>query len=190
MSDNHPTDYFWTGIGVKKYVHPETRGYVASRTIQYPYPLIRLADLYLLAAEAYNEYYGPGQVAYDYLNKIRRRAGLPDVEQVWSDASIVNTVGKHTTKDGLREIIQHERLLELSFESQSYYDILRWKRADEFYTRPVRAWNAPDGKTADSFYQVITWQPRTFTTPKDYLMPIPYNEMLKNPNMIQNPGWI
>lgn len=190
MSDNHPTDYFWTGIGVKKYVHPESRGYVASRTIQYPYPLIRLADLYLLAAEAYNEYYGPGQVAYDYLNKIRRRAGLPDVEQVWSDATIVNTVGKHTTKEGLREIIQHERLLELSFESQSYYDILRWKRADEFYTRPVRGWNAPDGKTADSFYQVITWQPRTFTTPKDYLMPIPYNEMLKNPNMIQNPGWI
>jgi hypothetical protein len=80
--------------------------------------------------------------------------------------------------------------LELSFESQSYYDILRWKRAEEFYTLPVRGWNAPDGKTADSFYQIITWQPRTFTTPKDYLMPIPYNEMLKNPNMIQNPGWI
>ena len=37
-------------------------------------------------AEAYNEYNGPGQPAYDALNKVRRRAGLRDVEAVWSDA--------------------------------------------------------------------------------------------------------
>ena len=190
MSDVVENDYFWTGIGVKKYVHPESRGYVANRTVQFPYPLIRMADLYLLRAECRNEYYGPSQQVYDDINMIRRRAGIPDIEKVWSDGSIVSNVGKHTEKTGLRDIIQTERLIELSFEGQSFYDICRWKRAEEFYKRPVQGWNAPDGETASAFYQVVTWQTRTWTTPRDYLMPIPYNEMLKNPNMIQNPGWI
>jgi hypothetical protein len=89
----------------------------------------------------------------------------------------------------MREIIQTERLIELCFEGQSYYDILRWKRADEFYTKPVTGWNSL-GTSDKTFYMVTTWQTRTWNTPRDYLMPIPNEEMLKNPNMIQNPLWI
>ena len=45
-----------------------------------------------------------------------------------NDPSIVNTVGKHLTPDGLRDIIHTERMIGLSFEGQSFYDICRWKR--------------------------------------------------------------
>ena len=48
-----------------------------------------MADLYLMYAEAYNEYHGPGQPVYDALNLVRTLSGLRDIEDVWSDASVV-----------------------------------------------------------------------------------------------------
>lgn len=184
------TDYYWTGIAVKKFVHPESRGTSWQRVVSFPYPLIRLSDLYLMYAECYNEYYGPGQPAYDKINAVRARAGLlRPIEELWNDASIVKTVGKHLTQDGLRDIIHTERMIELSFEGQSFYDICRWKRGDEFFNKSVQGWNAPDGSTAESFYQLTTWQPRTWITPKSYLMPIPSEEINKNPKVDQNPGY-
>ena len=95
---HHTTDFYWTGIGVKKLVHPESGTGHWARVVKFPYPILRLADLYLMYAEAYNEYYGPGQPAYDALNKIRKRAGLRNIEDVWSDATIVRNVRKHTTR--------------------------------------------------------------------------------------------
>lgn len=184
------TDYYWTGIAVKKFVHPESRGTSWQRVVSFPYPLIRLSDLYLMYAECYNEYYGPGQPVYDKINAVRARAGLlRPIEELWNDASIVKTVGKHLTQDGLRDIIHTERMIELSFEGQSFYDICRWKRGDEFFNKSVQGWNAPDGSTAESFYQLTTWQPRTWITPKSYLMPIPSDEINKNPKVDQNPGY-
>lgn len=184
------TDYYWTGIAVKKFVHPESRGTSWQRVVSFPYPLIRLSDLYLMYAECYNEYYGPGQPVYDKINAVRARAGLlRPIEELWNDASIVKTVGKHLTQDGLRDIIHTERMIELSFEGQSFYDICRWKRGDEFFNKSVQGWNAPDGSTAESFYQLTTWQPRTWITPKSYLMPIPSEEINKNPKVDQNPGY-
>lgn len=184
------TDYYWTGIAVKKFVHPESRGASWQRVVNFPYPLIRLSDLYLMYAECYNEYYGPGQPVYDKLNAVRARAGLlRPIEELWNDASIVKTVGKHLTQDGLRDIIHTERMIELSFEGQSFYDICRWKRGDEFFNKSVQGWNAPDGSTAESFYRLTTWQPRTWITPKSYLMPIPSEEINKNPKVDQNPGY-
>lgn len=189
-NSGNATDYYWTGIAVKKYVHPESRGAAWQRVVNFPYPLIRMADLYLMYAECYNEYYGPGQPAYDKINAVRARAGLlRPIEELWNDASIVKTVGKHLTQDGLRDIIHTERMIELSFEGQSFYDICRWKRGDEFFNKSVQGWNAPDGATAESFYQLTTWQPRTWITPKSYLMPIPSDEINKNPKVDQNPGY-
>ena len=141
-------------------------------------------------AEAYNEYYGPDQKVYDKLNAIRERAGLPKVEVVYSDASIVTNVGKHLDQAGLRQIIQKERQIELAFAAENrYYDILRWKRASEFFTVPVQAWNAQNGSTVETFYVLTTLQERVWQTPRDYLFPIPLGEMDKNPNLVQNPGW-
>lgn len=186
---SHRTDFYWSGIAIKKLVHPESKSGAWERVIKYPYPIIRLADLYLMYAEAYNEYYGPNQKVYEILNNVRARAGLlRPVEQVWSDASIVKNPGKHTTQSGLRDIIHNERFIELCFEGHRYFDILRWKRADEFFTSPVKGWNVT-GRDPDQFFQLMTLQLREWETPKNYFFPLPLSEINRNPKTVQNPGW-
>lgn len=184
----HTTDFYWTGVGVKKLVHPESGTGHWARVVKYPYPIIRLSDLYLMYAEAYNEFHGPGQEAYNALNKVRKRGGLRAVEDVWSDNSIVKTVGKHLTKEGLRDIIHTERSIELSFEGKRYFDVLRWKEGNRHFTSPMKGWNTK-GVDPDQFYILMTLQNRSWQTPRDYLMPLPLGELNKNPNLVQNPGW-
>ena len=184
----HTTDFYWSGIGVKKFVHPESGTGHWARVVKFPYPIIRLSDLYLMYAEAYNEYHGPGQPAYDMLNEIRERGGLAPVEKVWSNAGIVKNPGKHLTKEGLREIIHRERSIELSFEGKRYFDILRWKKASIYFTSPMKGWNTT-GVDPDQYYVLMTLQPRVWQTPRDYLMPLPLWDLNRNPNLVQNPGW-
>ncbi|NLU30110.1 MAG: RagB/SusD family nutrient uptake outer membrane protein [Bacteroidales bacterium] len=184
----HTTDFYWTGIGVKKLVHPESGTGHWARVVKFPYPILRLSDLYLMYAEAYNEYNGPSPEAYTYLNKIRTTGGLKPVEEVWSDANIVKTPGKHLTKEGLRDIIHRERIIELSFEGHKYFDVLRWKEADRYFLSPMKGWNTT-GVDPAQFYVLMTLQPRVWQTPRDYLMPIPLSDINRNPNLIQNPGW-
>lgn len=182
-------DFYWSGIAIKKLVHPESINQSWHRVVRYPNPIIRLADLYLMYAEASNEYYGPKPEALDYLNQVRARSGLPKVEEVWSNGAIVKNVNKHTTQEGLRGIIQAERMIELSFEGHRYFDLCRWKRAGEFFVSPVKGWNAREGSTYQNFYQVKELQAREWQTPKSYLFPIPLEEINKNPKLVQNPGW-
>ncbi|HCB89840.1 MAG TPA: RagB/SusD family nutrient uptake outer membrane protein [Porphyromonadaceae bacterium] len=184
----HTTDFYWTGIGVKKLVHPESGTGHWARVVKFPYPILRLSDLYLMYAEAYNEYNGPSPEAYTYLNKIRTTGGLKPIEEVWSDANIVKTPGKHLTKEGLRDIIHRERIIELSFEGHKYFDVLRWKEADRYFLSPMKGWNTT-GVDPAQFYVLMTLQPRVWQTPRDYLMPIPLSDINRNPNLIQNPGW-
>jgi hypothetical protein len=184
----HTTDFYWTGIGVKKFVHPESGTGHWARVVKFPYPIIRMADLYLMYAEAYNEYYGPNQEVYDALNKVRARGGLRAIEDVYSDASIVKNVGKHLTKEGLREIIHKERSIELSFEGKKYFDVLRWKEANRYFTSPIKGWNTT-GSDPGQYYILMTLQNRVWQTPRDYLMPIPLWDLNRNPNLVQNPGW-
>ena len=184
----HTTDFYWTGIGVKKLVHPESGTGHWARVVKFPYPILRLSDLYLMYAEAYNEYNGPAPEAYSYLNKIRATGGLKPIEEVWSDANIVKTPGKHLTKEGLRDIIHRERIIELSFEGHKYFDVLRWKEADRYFLTPMKGWNTT-GVDPAQFYVLMTLQPRVWQTPRDYLMPIPLSDINRNPNLIQNPGW-
>ncbi len=185
---HHTTDFYWTGIGVKKMVHPESGTGHWARVIKFPYPILRLSDLYLMYAEAYNEYNGPGQPVYDALNKVRTRGGLRNVEDVWSDASVVRNVGKHLTKEGLRDIIRTERSIELSFEGKRYFDVLRWKEGSRYFTSPARGWNTT-GVDPEQFYILMTLQNRSWQTPRDYLMPLPLWDLNRNPNLVQNPGW-
>ena len=104
-SSQHTTDFLATGIGTQKLVHPESQSGAWQRTIKFPYPIVRMADLYLMKAEVLNEYSGPSQEVYDEINKVRSRAGIPNIETVWSDPSLAKTVNKHTSKEGLRDII-------------------------------------------------------------------------------------
>jgi hypothetical protein len=180
-------DYYPTGIAIKKIVHPESGTGNTVRVVKYPWPIIRLADLYLMVAEASNEYNGPSQEVYDALNKIRTRAGLPNIQDVWSNGTIVKDVGKHTDQFGLRQIIQQERLIELCFEGHRYYDLIRWKRAEDFFQLPIQGWDVIKNRT--DFYTLGIVQPRDWQSPRDNLFPLPLVELTVNPNLIQNPGW-
>ena len=185
-------DYTITGYLVKKLCHPSSEGSSYDKLIDYPWPIIRLAELYLNYAEAMNEYYGPSSDIYDALNVIRDRAYIPHVEDVWADESLTLNPGKHLTKDGLREIIQQERRIELAFEGNRNYDVRRWMQADKYFNGTVMGWMV-DETDRNKFYNnnkgPVSVQQRSFITPRDYLHPIKYSEITVNSNLIQNPGW-
>jgi len=187
-SSQHTTDYYETGIGIKKFVHMESKSGHWARTVKYPYPIMRLADLYLMKAEALNEYNdAPTQEVYDAINLVRERAGVPDIETVWSDASIVKSVNKHRTQEGMRDIILKERSIELAFEGSHFWDMLRTKRAVMEFSTPVWGWDYT-GTTGANFFNLEVKQSRRFTI-TDCLWPIDLNEMNTNSKLIQNPGW-
>ncbi|GAP71631.1 RagB/SusD domain-containing protein [Candidatus Symbiothrix dinenymphae] len=178
------------GIGIQKLIHPESTSAFDIRAVRTPLPIIRLADLYLMQAEAWNEYEGPsgpsGQKVLNAINLVRRRAGIPDVETAWNSAA-AKTPGKHTGQDGLREIILQERAVELAFEGQHFWDMYRHKRAHIEFTSNIMGWDIT-GNDAASFFVLAPRQMRRFSI-KDYLWPISTTEMNTNGNLIQNPGW-
>lgn len=176
-----------TGYWAKKLVYYENvqstsgAGY-SLRT--YPFPVVRLADLYLLYAEALNESDKIGE-AQNWVDQVRQRAGLDGVVTSWSSAS--NRPDKPTTKEGLREIIQDERMIELVFEGQRFWDLRRWKRAVEFLNGNIQGWNI-QGETPSTYYNVVTLGNYRFLN-RDYLWPISETDIIANSKLIQNPGW-
>jgi hypothetical protein len=178
--------YSITGYYTKKLVNWTLAYSSTSISVEsYPWPVMRLADLYLLYAEALNENGKSGE-ALPYLNRIRTRAGLNTVESSWSNFS--NRPGKYTTIDGLREIIHQERGIELAFEASRFWDLRRWKRAFQELNAPIYAWNVGRENTED-YYQRILEFGQSFTAPRDYLWPISESELQINTNLVQNTGW-
>lgn len=177
-----------TGYFIKKLVdwNQVTRKTGGASYKTYAWPQVRLADLYLMYAEALNEATGPSAMVYNYLDLIRDRAGLDGVITSWQNFS--TNPSKPSTKEGLREIIQQERLIELSFEGHRFWDLRRWKRAAQELNSPITGWNIK-GENNASYYQIRTVFQQTFVSPRDYFWPIPESAMLQNPNLIQNVGW-
>ncbi len=153
---------------------------------QYPWPIIRLADLYLLYAEALNEANGPGADAYLYIDEVRKRAGLKTVQESWTLYS--SNASKYTTKEGLRSIIQQERSIELAFEGQRFWDLQRWKKAAEAMNTQVYGWDIEESD-ATAYYRKKLLYNRQFTAPRDYFWPIRDYDLIVNPNLVQNIGW-
>jgi len=187
LISEYESNYIQTGIGVQKMVHPESKSGHSFRVVRYPIPLIRLADLYLLKAEALNEYSGPSQEVYDALNLVRDRAGIPHVETVWADAALARTVDKHKDQSGLREIIKQDRSIELAFEGSRFWDLVRWTDAVGALSQPVRGWSATRSSYEGFFVQEIK-QTRKFSF-RDCLWPLTTDELNTNANLKQNPGW-
>jgi len=187
---SNANNYIATGIGIQKFSHPESQSGAADRMGKYPLPIIRMADLYLMKAEAMNEYLeAPNADVYEAINMVRRRAGIPNVETVWSNATLVveSALNKHTNKVGMRDIILQERGIELAFEGSRYWDMLRHRKAPVEFSSPVFGWNHL-GDTPATFFVLGAKQFRKFTI-TDCLCPIDLNEMNTNGNLIQNPGW-
>jgi len=181
--------YSITGYWAKKLSHFESARNAAGTSlsrVQTSYSIIRLADLYLLYAEALNETMAaPNDEVYRYIDRIRARAGLEGVVDSWNKYSRFSS--KPATKEGMRSIIRQERMIELAFEGKRFWDIRRWKIASELLNQPIRGWNVMGANTAD-YYNVVTIETPRFTT-KEYLWPIRDLELRTNKNLVQNPGW-
>ena len=180
-----------TGYFPKKLYPIQCRvtGANAATAYWFPWPIMRLTDLYLLYAEAINEAEGPtGEHKDDlfkYLNAIRARAGIPDVKTSWDTMS--NNPGYYNSQYGMRDIIHRERLIELSFESQRFWDIRRWKEVANEYQKGIYGFTVI-GSSPEDYYARRLVAAQTFGL-KDYFWPI-YNYYLeRNPNLVQNLGW-
>ena len=146
------------------------------------WPMFRYAEILLNYAEALNESEtSPSQEVYDAIIALRQRAGI--------EAGDDNLYGLdlNMTQGEMREVIQNERRIELAFEEHRYWDIRRWEIAEEVLNQPLR------GVTIFSNSGRITYNEVSVLSPKferrRYLYPIPYAEVIKNRNMIQNPNW-
>ena len=153
--------------------------------VQYPWPIMRLGSLYLLYAEALNESQGPGPEVYFYTNLVRARAGLKSVESSWTNFSSNPT--KYTTQDGFRSIVHQERLIELAFEGQRFWDLRRWNEAATVLNAPIQGWDSKQELVAD-YYRPVTLFNQTFGL-KDYFWPIRDANITTNRNLVQNLGW-
>lgn len=179
--------YSITGFYIKKlYNYTSTWSSTTFTDKRYNWPILRLADLYLLYAEALNESLpAPNDEVYHYLDLVRERAGLNGVAQSWETYSIYPE--KYKNKDGMREIIQQERNIELAFEGHRFWDVRRWGFAVEYFTQPIQGWNINGVESAD-FYQPTTIDKIDYSL-RDIFWPIQESEILVNRNLLQNPGW-
>ncbi|RFZ94039.1 RagB/SusD family nutrient uptake outer membrane protein [Mucilaginibacter conchicola] len=174
-----------TGYWPKKLVHYQSVYDDGFQQIAFRLPLIRLAGLYLLYAEALNEVNGPTAEAYSYIDRVRTRAGLPGVVDAWSTYS--KNPSKFATKDGFRQIIHQERRLELAFEGQAGWDLRRWKELQSVLSVPMQGWNVYEAQPAN-YYQPRTLFNAIFGV-RNYLWPIKDNSLIVNGNLVQNPYW-
>ena len=183
------------GYYVKKYTRTEvqTSNYRSNSAVlgDCRWPVIRLAELYLMQAEAWNEYLNkPDDRVYEPLNKVRRRAGIPDVQDAWKKFSTHPQQGENQA--GMREIIRQEKTVEFAFEGHRFWDLRRWKTAHLELNDKILGWNVL-GDNARTFYNnyegpVVVWSKVKFISPRDYLFPIKAEEVMIS-GYVQNPGW-
>lgn len=163
------------GIWLRKYIprNATSANFVMNDVI------FRVNELYLNYAEALNEFSGPVQQAYDAVNTIRTRSGMPNLPA-------------GLTKEQFRQRVRNEIAIELVNDDHRFWDVKRWLIAEEEGVMKgnmdglqiTRMGTAPNYK--------YTWKPYTFETrtfsKNMYLHPFPQTEVLKG-NLVQNPGW-
>lgn len=181
---NRTNNYAPSGYLNKKGVRPDMlmrRG--GPESPHYPWPVIRLADLYLLYAEASVEA-NDLETAKTYLNKVRERAGIPTVQESWK-----RVPGVTLNQEKLRQIVRQERQIEFYLENQNFWDMRRWLLAAEAFGKKAKGLNI-EANDMINFAQLkeINFE-REFISPNHYLMPIPTEDMNKNEKLVNNPGY-
>lgn len=163
-----------TGFNVKKYVNSDDAATATNSGINFI--LIRYAEVLLTYAEAKIELNQLDQSVYDAINAIRQRGDvlMPAI-----------TTGK--TQAELRDIVRHERLVELAFEGQHYFDIRRWKTAEGLMPGKVYGMTYVDPTGNLKTVEVTGWV--NYWDNKNYLWPIPELERNLNGDLGQNAGW-
>lgn len=135
------------------------------------WPILRYADVMLLIAEAMNEKSGPSVEAAAYVNGVRNRAGLTDLQAT-----------DYSSSFALKLAIEKERRAEFAFENQRWFDLIRTGRAVTVMNQHFRTefqYNNPD-HPAFNTSDIADWQ---------LLLPIPQFEIDLNPSITQNYGY-
>ncbi|HEY4785892.1 MAG TPA: RagB/SusD family nutrient uptake outer membrane protein, partial [Bacteroidales bacterium] len=145
--------------------------------------LMRYADVCLMRAEALIESGSTDQEIYDLIDKVRARVSMPTVESV---------EGTGLNQTQLRQILRHERRVELAMEGTRYADMLRWQ--DVSLVHDVYGYDKSklsDPTTpANWVFSQIKIATRTFDAAKGWLWPIPQADITINKNLLpNNPGY-
>ncbi len=144
----------------------------------YSYPVMRLADVFLMYAEATNAIAGPQADAIDLLNKIRRRGNLPALKPE-----------KTADKTTFFAAIEQERIIELLGEGQRSFDLRRWRAIERVWNPPYGAgvWRIDThGANRDRYFQNSS----ELAYQQCYIFRIPPGERDRNPNLTQNKPWL
>ena len=176
-----------TGFYVRKLMRDDVNLNPSSVTDQRHFGArIRITELLLDYAEAANEASGPmahvggaNFSAYDVMKALRLR--LHNGEN-WTDAYLESI---KTDQAKMRQFIRNERRLELCFENQRFWDLRRWQ---EDITQTAKGVSITTSAAGVTSYRTIDVEPRQY---KDYMYygPIPYSELRKWSNLVQNNGW-
>lgn len=151
-------------------------------------PIYRYAEVLLNYVEALNEYSPGNPDILIYLNKIRQRAGMPNLEDVYSDIVL--------DKETMRRFILRERNIELCYEGHRYFDTRTWMTSNVDDNGSVIGLNIAAGNhtPGGDFWKRTQVEEeggvigiRVFTS-RNYLFPIPQRE-LDRVNITQNYGW-
>ncbi len=156
---------------INKYRHPHT---ITGRTDN-NWPVLRYADVALMLAEAINEQAGPGAEAVGYLNQVRTRAGLKEVNRL--------------TKDAFRTAVLQERRVELAFENHRWFDLQRTKTPAELAAF-MNAYGAKEKASPTVNRGGIAFNALDYVySDFEYFLPIPAPQILINSRLTQNPGY-
>ena len=157
-----------TGFTLKKYLDPESVIKTKDSESGTDYIVFRYAEILLNKAEAAFKL-GDSDTALDAINEIRRRAGVFELTSI-----------------DMQKIMD-ERKVELAFEEHRYWDIRRWRLAEQVYAQPIQGMYITKSQTSTTYVPQavlnVQWDN------KRYFYPIPYSEVIKNKNMVQNPNW-
>ncbi len=143
------------GVLIRKFRDPKSIGEANRSNV----PILRLADIYLVAAEAEAHLNGATSKAYAYINTVRNRANLADLEQ-------------GLDKNTFLEAVLQERSWELFGEGDRWYDLVRTGKFVEVVSKAVN--------------DVYPVRP---VLAKHKYFPIPQDELDANPKLEQNPDW-
>jgi starch-binding outer membrane protein, SusD/RagB family len=167
-----------TGYYFKKKLNPTNRPGSGLSGANYVY--FRYTEVLLGYAEAQNEAVGPDGSVYDAINKVRTRAGLPGL-----------AVG--LSQSQMRDAIRQERRIELCFENKRFFDIKRWKIAEQVMNVDLHGMKientVPSNNSGVWTYTPIGLNHPHKFLPKQYMQPIPQGYIAQNTKLVQNPGY-
>jgi len=173
-----------TGYDVLKNVSPNSNVRTGA-TVYRPFIHLRLAEMYLNYAEALNEIEPGNPDILKYVNLVRQRAGIPDLEAVYPSAA--------GDQDEMRKRIIHERQVELAFEGDRYFTLVRRLMMGDPKVRNIYRMNTitNDGGQGFAFtdFNKRTLLQNRVWDDKMYLYPIAQVDRDKNTSLVQNPGW-